>query len=910
MSARRRGPVGLAIRAALTTPALSLFALLIVAATAFVGAAAPGLLQQAQTQSLRYALADVDPTLRDVTATTRGVPDTGNGGIRHVRVAALADDLKPLWGFAFGTLSDAREQMDAAAKRVLGEPELVVTFDMSEADPADVTPIHPRGEFILAFDPFFEEKVTWVGGDKPRRSSDGPMEVGATQAVADAMAWEVGDVRRLEYSGDILKDVMLTGIYEPVDASDGYWSHLPISLQPGMRPDGLAPPIYSGRLFGAPEELAGMDGVSRIVSTTAWYPLKVDAVEAAEARDTLTGIRAFSAAPVLLSVTAANFFYDGLSFGTSSTLTMENALVRIDSTTAIVALIAGGPLAVALVVLALTSRMLALRRRPSIMLAAARGASIRLLSGLLAVEGLVIGALGAAGGAAAGLAVGGGRGAVVFLVPAVIALTPVVVLPVLGLLLSRRRVRADLGATSRTIARWRLAAELAVLVLAGVAVGLVLAGARSSAGAGVDPLLTLVPLLLAGVGCVLTLRLVPLALAAIERGVPGRRSLLALVGPARARRDPEIRVAPVLAVVVGVAISVFSVAFMTTIDVGIRAAARETAGADLRVQAAYMNQGQLNDLADVDGVASTAPVYADEQREADLPNGTLRILVYVIDVDELRDVQNDPQTAIPLPGGLTAGGATGPVPVIASQRLADRDGAETMTVAGELVDILATAPSETPLGSATSWIAVDRSQASRLVATEFTPSVALVDLEPGADLAAVTEAVHEIAGASSIVTTPEGIAEVRSSDPALTGVQTALLVAIGVVTVLLALAIGMTLVLGAPARGRLLALLGALGFRRSRELPIVLWEVVPAVAVALPVGVGVGLLLPFIVIPAIDLTGFIGGESQPDVQLGGFAPVFVAAGFLVVTTIAVLVAALVARRVTAARTLRSIDEEG
>ena len=48
-----------------------------------------------------------------------------------------------------------------------------------------------------------------------------------------------------------------------------------------------------------------MDAVSRIVSTTAWYPLEVEAVEAAEARETLTAIRAFTAAPVLLSVTAA-----------------------------------------------------------------------------------------------------------------------------------------------------------------------------------------------------------------------------------------------------------------------------------------------------------------------------------------------------------------------------------------------------------------------------------------------------------------------------------------------------------------------------------------------------------------------------------------------------------------------------
>jgi putative ABC transport system permease protein len=234
-----------------------------------------------------------------------------------------------------------------------------------------------------------------------------------------------------------------------------------------------------------------------------------------------------------------------------------------------------------------------------------------------------------------------------------------------------------------------------------------------------------------------------------------------------------------------------------------------------------------------------------------------------------------------------------------------------LTIGGEPVDILGSAPTLTPLGSAGNWVAVDRSLADRLVTTDYSPGVVLLDLMPGADDDAVAKEALTIAGTSnSTAATPAMIAAVRLIDPALTGVRAALVSAVVVVALLLALAIGMTLVLGAPARGRLLSLLGALGFRRSRELPIVLWEVAPAVVVALPVGVGVGLLLPWVVIPAIDLTGFIGGTAQPAVHLGGWAPALVAAGFLAVTTVAVLLAALVARRVTAARTLRSIDEEG
>ena len=43
-----------------------------------------------------------------------------------------------------------------------------------------------------------------------------------------------------------------------------------------------------------------------------------------------------------------------------------------------------------------------------------------------------------------------------------------------------------------------------------------------------------------------------------------------------------------LAVVVGVAISVFSVAFFTTVQDGIQVAARSAVGADMRVTAPYL----------------------------------------------------------------------------------------------------------------------------------------------------------------------------------------------------------------------------------------------------------------------------------------------------------------------------------
>jgi putative ABC transport system permease protein len=395
----------------------------------------------------------------------------------------------------------------------------------------------------------------------------------------------------------------------------------------------------------------------------------------------------------------------------------------------------------------------------------------------------------------------------------------------------------------------------------------------------------------------------------VERGVPARRGLVALVGPARARRDPSVRVAPVLAVVVGVAIAIFSVAFSATVEAGIRVAARSAAGADLRVAAPYLAPDQLDALASLDGVSAIAPVSAGQQLDGSTGWKELSVTVYVIDVAAMRAVQTDPEAAMPLPDALLTGDG-GTVPVVASDDLIAVIGSNPLTLGSTKVDVVGAAPASSPLGSTRLWVAVDRAFADRLKVADASPAVALIGLTPGADAARVAAEAREIAGPTGSASTPASLAAIRLEDPALVGLQFSLLAAIGVVAALLGLAIGMTLVLAAPARGRLLALLAAVGYRRSRELALVLWEVAPAVVVALPAGAAVGLVLPAIVLPAVDLTGFVGGAAQPAVRLGGVLPLLVVLGFLLVAAVAVLIAAVVARRVTAAGTLRSIDEEG
>ncbi|MBX3193549.1 MAG: hypothetical protein KF727_00425 [Microbacteriaceae bacterium] len=901
MSARARaGAVGIAVRSATTSPLLTLFAFTVVAVTAFIGAATPGFVQRTQTESLRFALERTAPAQRDFVASVRGTPEPGAG-----RDPGLPAESVAVWGGSVQGLLDASRGFDPALAEVLGRPRIVSDLDPAEAYSLVKNDGTPRSQLTLRYDPEYSTRVRFVEGRAPQPVQEGPLEFGLSTPVAQAMGWEIGAVRTIPRPGGIVQSVVLTGVWEPVDASDRDWDHAPTALAPGLIEHGLELPVHTGVGYAAPADLGTAAAMPQSVVTTLWYPLEVPAVDARHAGELAAAMRLFSAVPLDLPIVSSAIYSRGLAFTSTAPLTITQGLTRIESMTALVALIATGPLAVAIVVLALATRMIALRRRPSLRLAEARGASTRLRAGVLAAEGLAIGATAGAAGGVAGMLLGGGDGPVVALVPALAALTPVIALPATGLLVAKRRARADAPATSPAARRLRLLAELALVAVAATATVLVVSGARSVEG--VDPLVVTLPLLLAAVGCVLTLRLVPFLLALVERGSPRRRGLLGLIGPARAHREPALRVAPVLAVVVGVAIAVFSSAFAATVGDGIVSAARGEVGADVRISARYLNADQLESLARLSGVAAVAPVYADEQSRAELPSADLTVMVYVIDVAELRRVQEGDPSAIALPDALLETG--GAVPVVASQQLADRVGDETLVIEGRPVDIVGTAVSQTPLGSARTWVAVDRSRADELLSTTFSPSTVLLDLEPGADPVAVAEQARLASGTGAVAATPASVEREHREDPALSGLQLILLGAIVAVAALLALAVGMTLVLGAASRDRMLALLSALGLPRRREPAIVVWEVAPAVIVALPVGVLAGLALPFVVVPALDLTGFVGGELQPAVHLGAWTPLVVP-GFLAVTILAVLVAAFVARRVTAARTLRSIDEEG
>ena len=143
------------------------------------------------------------------------------------------------------------------------------------------------------------------------------------QTSPTATGWEVGEVRRFEYLGGIPKDVVLTGLLrarrrgrrllEPPAARAASTA----SVRTGSRRRSSAGPSSAPA-----EELADHGvGARRSTSTTAWYPLEVEQVRGRRRPRHPDGDpRVHGDSRCRSTVTAASFFYDGLSFRTSSTL--------------------------------------------------------------------------------------------------------------------------------------------------------------------------------------------------------------------------------------------------------------------------------------------------------------------------------------------------------------------------------------------------------------------------------------------------------------------------------------------------------------------------------------------------------------------------------------------------------------
>lgn len=884
------------IRGSFTTPTLSLFLVGVIAALSYFGVAAPGLLDDGRTATIQRAVASLPDLSRWPSATTPGLP----------AFDATSGTESGVWDTALAAADDKRQEQPEPLRSLLGTPRVTVMVDplpTTDEDPNRVAPV-PRNRVGLVSDPGLVDRADLVEGRLPEFTdpADG-IEIVLTETVAEQLGWQAGTERRWDDTS-----LTLTGVVAPSGRDDGDWAFISGSVDPLVEVDASGNRILVVAGFMHVDKAAALVDRVRDMKITAWMPFDSAAIDAATAGKAAAQLRLLAADPAEIPMYDSTFYNRGLPFGSSLPQAIGAGIVRGDAMAAVATVAAVGPIAVALVVLALVGRLIAVRRVVSIRVLRARGASTARLVALLSGEGAALGVLGAAIGAGAALARPGWAGAWVLLVPAVLAAVPAVVVPWAALTDAERRGRRDLGATSRT-GQGRAALEVLILVVTVMLAVLIVV--RGGTG-GVDPLLLALPVFLGASGSILTLRLLPALLRFAERRGTRRTSLAALLGPARARRDPVMRTAPVLGVVVGLGVAVFSVAFAATVSGGIARSAAIGVGADVRVDAAYIAGGGADRVAGLDGVAALAALRGDVTVDASAGAQTARAHVYTVDREEFVAVQRDSATALPLPAAL-AESAEEAVPVVVSEKLLECLGIDDLEelsfeLAGMPVRVVGTAPSQVPFGAAEQWVIVEAANAATLGTQDTGLSQLYLALEPGADPDNVGAAAVDMLGGDAAFETRSRVAAVYAEDPAFGIVQGTLLAASAIVAVLLAVGVIATLVLGAPSRAQMLAVLRSLGNPHRAARRLVTWEVGPALLLALPFGASAGVAMAWLVIPQLDLRGFVGGSAQPPVVLGGGWQVLVVAGFVLVAVVAVVAATALASRLGTASAIRADDE--
>ena len=934
----------------------------IVLAASFLGAAVPRALDRLATEGLRGTIDQAAPLDRDLLATVSGQPPVayGSSGDPTLPFRQVLDDvegaLEPLLADAStGITGSFRYRAVRALEIAPALPDETDTslFNLTVlTDPTDVA------------DPGFASRVRYVAGGPPALSettrdpgsavseTDPGGAANGSTLVEVAVSAEGARVHGLEPGSVIALDQRLTarvtGVVEPLDASDPYWQLDDTLLDPAQSytdRDGI---IHTTSLLVAPEAaaaLAGQMSDANQPQVQVRVPLRAGAIRATQAADLFAEVRRLEGVvftmPGPAGLGADFFFFPAPDLRLSSGLDglVLDHLRQRRTSSAVVSLVAAGLLGVTLAVLTLAARLVVERRRRSLSLLVARGGSARQVVLVSLLEGALLGLPAAAlGTAVATWTVPGQAGTAGWALPAVLGLAPVLLLPVLaavgtrdggaeGLRGRRRDGVGGLAGVRSTSGRRRLVAE-GVLVLAAAAAVATLrqrglapppvatSGAVSPAALDTspDPLLAAAPLLIGLVTAVLVARLAPLPLRRLADRASRRSGAVTFLGAARSGRDQVAGTLPVLVVLLAISTCVLGVIVSGTAQRGLRTASWEEVGAEARITSLGLTAEEVAAGAEVAGVDGLAAVSVSRgQFEAATREGAVE--VFAADPAALAAVQAVVPGAPPLPDDLASAGATR-VPVVVSSGTAAVGEQLTVTSGGFVLDavVVGTADRLVSLSGSGAWVLVDPRALDDAGFRYPLPRIALVDLAPslsearGDDLADVETGLREAMGTGSPLRT-RADAEVGIAErPLVAGTLGSFGYAAGLSAVLCALAMLLTLVAAAAERVRLLSRLRTLGLDGRQSGALVAWEAAPVVVPGVLVGLVVGVAVTLAIYPALDLRSFTGGQDRPALALDLGLLAGSVGGVLVASALAVVLAVLTGSRARLGALLRVGDE--
>jgi putative ABC transport system permease protein len=365
-------------------------------------------------------------------------------------------------------------------------------------------------------------------------------------------------------------------------------------------------------------------------------------------------------------------------------------------------------------------------------------------------------------------------------------------------------------------------------------------------------------------------------------------------------------VAPLLALLGATSFAVFGSVVQHSVAAEQSEVAWDRVGAQLRVDGTDFDpETDVPRIADAAGVPASSVVGVRRMQSAlvDEAGATgLRFDLLLLDPEAYADFVAGTPVDASAERALAAAPATVEtvVPAIVSpamqRKLADSSQTGQFLLPAERATMDPVAVTDQFPGMATTglWAIARTTDADVVTDLPYWPTILLIDA-PNADEAAVTAAVRETQP-FSIVTTRATVYADLADAPLISATSEAFAGTAVVAAAFCVLTVILGLVVTATTRARFLAYVRTVGVGRRQARSLVAMEVVPLATLAVAVGVLLGVLVPGLLMPSIDLRPFTGGAALPPVRIPRLPVLALGAGLLLVVAIAVFAVAAADRR--------------
>jgi putative ABC transport system permease protein len=861
-------------------------------------AAAPAVARNLQLSEIRgYGAGRADPfaTVEEVGA---GLASRVPGALRAVlgEPISTVDTPRLTLGIPTADLTSlafrVQPAADAHIRYVAGRPPGATTR-IEPGDPAAEVPDRPFFEMALSVD---AARVLGVGvGDAIPLSPD----------PSDQLVGRGGPP--LPLGADVV------GLFEPLDADDPFWADDNVLLEPFVRQLGFEIRYYDATGLLAPAAYGALLGAAAGVLPfrTSWrFQLDVTHLTAAGAPRLIEDLRRLET----IFPPATGGAFGGTTERIGLQRLLEDQGARWASADATLAVVASGPIAVAIAALGLVTALTVRRRGSALALSRGRGASGTQVVLATLVEGILL-SVPAAGVAflasslllpratddASRIAVG--LVILIALVLLVVAVLPAVAEP------PRRPGRE--AVRGRRLSPRRLLGEALVVLLATGGAWLlrdrgIRGGSSSAALTGADPLLAAAPALVGLAAGIVATRLFPLPVALFARLAAAGRSLVPLLALRRTAQGASS--GPVLIVLLATAMAgAFGSAVFVHLNRAAEAVGWQDVGAAFRIDAFAGRLPEGFDPATLPGVDIAASAI---QTKATIGSRGQTVTVLALDAAAYRRVV----AGTPLDGIIPdelVGAGTAPFPAIVSAGLIGPgaaigpNGTFDFRIGGfhptfRVVDARASFPT-LPLGEA--FIVVSRDQLLTVVdETVLRPSEAFLRA-PDGSAATIRVAWAAASRGATMASRAETTARLGAA-PVVGVVSGSVALAVGITALYAALAVAAAVALAGAARADEVAHLRVLGLSRRESLGLIALEHGPTIVFAFAAGVALGIGLFAYLRPGLGLGAIIGSSLEVPLAVD---PLQLGIVFLVIIAVVVVglaLGALLQGRAAAAAALR------